>query len=275
MDKIMDGKALAEQLKEELKEKINNIKKKLKLVVIQVGNNEASNVYVNKKRKLCAEMNIDFEHLHFEETTNEGLIEVIDQLNTTDDVTGIIVQLPLPAYLDETRIIEAIDPIKDVDGLTSYNLNNLVNKKQCIVPCTTLGILKILAYYNIEIDGKDIVIVGRSRLVGIPTLISLLNENATVTVCHSKTKNLQGQTKKADILIAATGKKHLITKDMIKDNAILIDVGITREDKLYGDINYDDVIDKCQLITPVPGGIGPMTTIMLINNIVECAKLQG
>ncbi len=274
MNKIMDGKMLASKIKQSLQEEIKSINKKLKLAVIQVGDNSASSIYVNKKKQLCEEMNIEFELFKFDDVTNQKLLELIDCLNTNDEITGILVQLPLPGYLNEKLIIEAIDPIKDVDGLTSYNMNKLINNEKGIIPGTTLGVLKLLENYNIELSGKHVVIVGRSRLVGIPTTIAILNQDATVTMCHSKTNNLSNYTQEADIIISATGQKNLITNEMIKQNVILIDIGITREDKLYGDIDYQDVLDKCSLITPVPGGVGPMTTIMLINNIIECYRLQ-
>ncbi len=270
---IIDGKKVASEVKEELLNKINSLNKKLKLVVIQVGNNEASTVYVNAKKKLALSMNIDFSLLHYESISENELINKIEELNKDDSVTGILVQLPLP-NLDQNKIIEKIDPKKDVDGLTSYNLNERINGKDAIIPCTTLGILKLFDYYNISLEGKRVVIIGRSRLVGLPTYLELLNRNATVTVCHSKTVNLKDIVKENDIIISATGKKHLIGKDMVKDRAVIIDVGITREDKLYGDVNFDEVVDKCSYITPVPGGVGPMTTIMLINNILKCHDLQ-
>ena len=270
---IIDGKKVASEVKEELLNKINSLNKKLKLVVIQVGNNEASTVYVNAKKKLALSMNIDFSLLHYESISENELINKIEELNKDDSVTGILVQLPLP-NLDQNKIIEKIDPKKDVDGLTSYNLNERINGKDAIIPCTTLGILKLFDYYNISLEGKRVVIIGRSRLVGLPTYLELLNRNATVTVCHSKTINLKDIVKENDIIISATGKKHLIGKDMVKDGTIIIDVGITREDKLYGDVNFDEVVDKCSYITPVPGGVGPMTTIMLINNILKCHDLQ-
>lgn len=271
---IIDGKKVRDEIKEELLSKINSLDKKLKLAVIQVGNNEASNVYVNAKKNLALSMNIDFELFHYDVINSDELIKVIHDLNNDSNVTGILVQLPLPSNLDTNKIIEEINPKKDVDGLTSYNLNQRINGNGGIVPCTTLGILKLFDYYHIPLEGKRVCLIGRSRLVGFPTYIELSKRNATITVCHSKTTNLEEITKESDIIISATGKKHLVTSNMVKDGAVIIDVGITREDKLYGDVDFDNVSPKCSYITPVPGGVGPMTTIMLINNILECHNLQ-
>lgn len=273
-NKIIDGKKVSLELKEKIIERINKLDKKLKLAVIQVGNNEASTIYVNSKRKLALSMNIDFLLLHYDSIGEKELIKKIEELNQDDDVTSILVQLPLPDGLNQQKIIDAIDPKKDVDGLTSYNLNQRVNGDEGIIPCTTLGILYLLDYYGISLEGKRVCLIGRSRLVGFPTYIELLKRNATITTCHSKTKDLGNIVKGNDIIISATGKKHLIDSSMIKEGAVVIDVGITREDKLYGDVFFDDVINKCSYITPVPGGVGPMTAIMIINNVLECHNLQ-
>lgn len=275
MDKIINGKKIADHYKQEIKETINKLNKKLKLVVIQVGDNPASNVYIKKKQELCEEMNINFALQKYSTISEENLIAEINKLNNLKEVTSILVQLPLPDNINPNKIIEAIDPKKDVDGLTSANLGKLFAKEQAIVPCTALGVVKLLEYQNLDLNGKKIVIVGRSKLVGLPLIALLLNKNATVTVCHSKTKNLEDETKRADILIVAIGKKEFITKEMIKKDAIIIDVGINRcNNKLYGDVAFDNVYEKCSLITPVPKGVGPMTVIMLINNIIECYNIQ-
>ena len=275
MNKIINGKEIREALKQELQDKINKISESLKLVVIQVGDDPASNIYIKNKKKLCEELGILCEHKKFLEITEQDLIQEIDNLNNDKTVTGILVQLPLPPEIDETKIIEKISPLKDVDGLTSQNMGKLFTGNKALVPCTALGIIKMLEYLNIDLQGLNVTVVGRSKLVGLPLIALLLNKNCTVTVCHSKTKNLQEKTKKADVLIVAVGQKELITKDYVKDDAIVIDVGINRyQNKLYGDCNFNELLPKCKYITPVPGGVGLLTVIMLINNIIEAYYLQ-
>ncbi len=274
MNKILDGKLVAAEFKNYLEDEITKIEDKLKLVVIQVGNNEASNIYINNKKKLCAQFGIEFVHIKYETADDNKIIEEITKLNKDDSVTGILIQLPLPDNINTKKIINKIIWNKDVDGLTDINFIKLINNQDGIIPCTVLGILKMFEYYNIDIESKNITVLGRSRLVGLPLSISLLNKNATVTICHSKTDDITKYTKKADIVVSAVGIKYLINKDMIKENAILIDVGITKEDKMYGDIDFANVLDKCLMISPVPGGVGPMTTIMLINNIIKCKRMQ-
>ena len=276
MNKIINGKEIANLLKQEIKDKITSIKEQLTLAVIQVGNNPASDIYVNNKKKMCEEIGINFILYKYEQTTTDEIVTKIKDLNEDNKITSILVQLPLTDNLDKTKIIESIDSKKDVDGLTSQNIGKLYSNLPAIIPCTAYGILKILENKEIELSGKDIVIIGRTTLVGIPLGALLMNKNATVIICHSKTKNLEEKTKNADILIVAAGKKHLITSEMIKQDQIIIDVGITREDnKLYGDVDFDNCLDKCNMITPVPGGVGPMTIIMLMNNIIECFELQS
>ena len=275
MNKIINGKEIREALKQELQDKINKISESLKLVVIQVGDDPASNVYIKNKKKLCEELGILCEHKKFLEITEQELIQEIDNLNNDKTVTGILVQLPLPPEIDETKIIEKISPLKDVDGLTSQNMGKLFTGNKALVPCTALGIIKMLEYLDIDLQGLNVTVVGRSKLVGLPLIALLLNKNCTVTVCHSKTKNLPEKTKNADVLIVAVGQKELITKDYVKDDAIVIDVGINRyQNKLYGDCNFNKLLPKCKYITPVPGGVGPLTVIMLINNIIEAYYLQ-
>lgn len=275
MNKIINGKEIREALKQELQDKINKISESLKLVVIQVGDDPASNIYIKNKKKLCEELGILCEHKKFLEITEQELIQEIDNLNNDKTVTGILVQLPLPPEIDETKIIEKISPLKDVDGLTSQNMGKLFTGNKALVPCTALGIIKMLEYLNIDLQGLNVTVVGRSKLVGLPLIALLLNKNCTVTVCHSKTKNLPEKTKNADVLIVAVGQKELITKDYVKDDAIVIDVGINRyQNKLYGDCNFNELLPKCKYITPVPGGVGPLTVIMLINNIIEAYYLQ-
>lgn len=274
MDKIINGKEISKRIKEELKQEIEVFSRKPSLVVIQVGNDIASDVYIEGKKKASLEVGIDFKHLKYEEdVTEEVLIEKIQELNSDDMVDGILLQLPLPKHLNEVKIINYIDPSKDVDGLTITNIGKLTNKIDGLVSCTPLGIMELLSAYNVELEGKHVVIVGRSNLVGKPLISLFLNNNATVTVCHSKTKDLSEYTKQADILVVAVGKKNLITRDMVKKDAVVIDVGINREDgKIYGDVYYLDVFDKVSLITPVPGGVGPMTVTMLLKNVVKCYK---
>lgn len=275
MDKIINCLEIRDKIKSELKTKINEIPTKLKLVVVQVGDDPASNVYIKNKKKLCEELGILCEHKKFLEITEQDLIQEIDNLNNDKTVTGILVQLPLPPEIDETKIIEKISPLKDVDGLTSQNMGKLFTGNKALVPCTALGIIKMLEYLNIDLQGLNVTVVGRSKLVGLPLIALLLNKNCTVTVCHSKTKNLPEKTKKADALIVAVGQKELITKDYVKDDAIVIDVGINRyQNKLYGDCNFNELLPKCKYITPVPGGVGLLTVIMLINNIIEAYYLQ-
>lgn len=275
MTKIIDCKIIRDKIKKDLELELDKINDKLKLVVIQVGFDPASDVYVRNKKNLCEEMGIEFLHKKYDDISEEDLICEIDKLNNDKEVTGILVQLPLPKNINEKRVIEKIDYRKDVDGLTSTNIGKLYAKEDGIIPCTAYGIMKIFEYENINLEGKNTLLIGRSKLVGIPLISLLLGKNATVTVCHSKTKNLEELTKKADILVVAAGKKYLINKDMVKKDSIIIDVGINREDgKLYGDVN-PDVIDNSSMITPVPGGVGVLTVIMLINNIIECYKLMN
>lgn len=268
---ILNGKEVSREIKENL-----NVQGKLKLVVIQVGNDEASNVYIKSKKTACETYGINFEHLKFEEDVKEELvINAIKRLNEDDEVTGILLQLPIPKHLDATKIINTIDYKKDVDGLTNVNAGKLVNNEDCLISCTPLGIIKLLERYNIDIASKNVVIVGRSNLVGKPLINLFLNKDATVSVCHSKTKNLSDYTKNADILVIAVGKKHLIDVSMVKEGAVVIDVGINRIDgKLYGDVDFDSVKDKASFITPVPGGVGPMTVSMLLYNVKKAGELQ-
>ena len=276
MSKIIDGKKISGEIKEELKEKVSKLKVKPSLVVISVGDNEASKVYVNQKMKCANYIGIDYQHMHFDSITDDKLICEIDKLNKNDKINGIIVQLPLPKGMDETRIVNSIDVAKDVDGLTFLNAGLLLNNKTSLVSCTPKGIMELLRRENIRLEGANVVVVGRSILVGKPMMNLLINANATVTLCHSKTKDIGKITRKADILIVAIGKKHFITKDMVKRGSVVIDVGINREDgKLFGDVNYDDVYPKVSKITPVPGGVGPMTVVMLMKNVLDAYELNN
>jgi len=280
MAKIIDGKTISLQIKDELKERAAALKaggKTVILAVIQVGNNPASCVYVRNKKKGCEYIGI--ESLSYElpeETTEEELLTLIRELNQKKEVNGILVQLPLPKHIDEDRVIKTIDPIKDVDGFHPQSVGALCIGQPGFVSCTPAGIIQLLKRSGIEIAGKECVIVGRSNIVGKPMALLLLRENATVTIAHSKTKNLKEVTKRADILIAAVGKPKMITADYVKEGAVVIDVGINRDenDKLCGDVDFDSVEPVCSAITPVPGGVGPMTIAMLLYNCMESSALN-
>lgn len=275
---IIDGKRISQEIKDELKDKVEALKavgKKAALAVVQVGNDPASCVYVNNKKKACAYIGI--ESLSFEleeETTEEELLELIKRLNEDEKVHGILVQLPLPKHINEDKIIQAISPKKDVDGFHPENVGKLVIGEKGFVSCTPAGVIQLLKRSNIEIAGKNCVVVGRSNIVGKPMALLMLRENATVTIAHSKTQNLKELCKTADILIVAIGKPRFITSEYIKEGAVVIDVGIHRDEnnKLCGDVKYEDVVEIASAITPVPGGVGPMTIAMLMNNCVEAME---
>lgn len=275
-EKIINGKECSTILRNKLKDEIEKFETKPGLVDIQIGNDEASNIYIASKKKAAENLGINFHHVHFENgASEEEIINKILELNNDDSINGILIQLPLPKEYDEKKLINYINPNKDVDGLTELNMGKLFLGKKCLVSCTPSGVFELLKYKNIKIEGKHVVIVGRSNLVGKPLIELFLKENATVTVCHSKTGNLANYTKQADILVVAAGKKHLIKEDMIKENSIIIDVGINRENgKIYGDVDFDNVLSKVKYITPVPGGVGPMTIAMLLNNVVLSYKKQ-
>lgn len=275
MAQIIDGKRISQEIKDELKAKVAELKeagKEATLAVIQVGNDPASSVYVNNKKKACAYIGIrSLSYELPEETTEEELLSLIDKLNKDDAVNGILVQLPVPKHICEDKIIQAISPKKDVDGFHPENVGKLVIGEAGFVSCTPAGIIQLLKRSNIEIEGKNCVVVGRSNIVGKPMSLLMLRENATVTVAHSRTQNLKEICRQADILIVAIGKPQFITADYIKEGAVVIDVGIHRnaENKLCGDVKYDEVAEHTSAITPVPGGVGPMTIAMLMNNCVE------
>lgn len=271
---IMDGKVLSEQIKNEIKTEVKTYMIKPCLAVIQIGDDPASNVYIKSKEKACNEVGIYFKHIKYNaEVREKEIINKIVELNNDEYVNGILLQLPIPSKYNPEKLINYIARNKDVDGLTDINVGKLMNNKKCLVSCTPQGIMELLNYYNIELEGKNIVIVGRSNLVGKPLISLFLNNNATVTICHSKTEELKSHTLNADILVVAVGKKHIITADMVKKDAVVIDVGINREeDKLYGDVDFDNVKKNVSYITPVPGGVGPMTVAMLLKNVNECYK---
>ena len=280
MPQIIDGKAISAQIKEELKIKAAAMKEEgieVTLAVIQVGTDPASSVYVGNKKKACEYIGI--ESLSYElpeNVTQKELISLIEKLNEREDVNGILVQLPLPEHIDEDAVIRAIAPKKDVDGFHPQSVGALCIGQKGFVSCTPAGIIQLLKRSGIEIAGKECVVIGRSNIVGKPMALLLLRENGTVTIAHSRTKNLKEVTKRADILIVAVGKPKMITKEYVKEGAVVIDVGIHRNEnnKLCGDVDYDDVAPVCSAITPVPGGVGPMTIAMLMQNVVESAALE-
>lgn len=273
MSKIIDGKKYSLELKEILRKEVLNYAKKPCLVVISVGDDPASKVYVAQKEKCANYIGINYKHLHFDSIETNDLISKIKELNNDNEISGIIVQLPLPKGMPEELIVNTIAKEKDVDGLTYVSAGELLNNRDCLVSCTPKGIMYLLEKENISLASKNVVVIGRSILVGKPMFNLLINANATVTLCHSKTKDLEKITKKADILIVAIGKKQFITKEYVKKGAIVIDVGINRDNgKLYGDVAFDDVYDKVKKITPVPGGVGPMTVVMLMENVIKAYK---
>lgn len=281
MATLIDGKALAKKIREELKVECDELKEKgikPKLAVIMVGNNPASKVYVRNKSKACNEIGIEYEEYLLEEnTTQEELIKLIENLNENKNINGILLQSPIPQKLDINQAFKAIDYRKDVDGFTPISVGKLSIGEDTFVSCTPYGVMRMFDEYNIDLTGKNVVIIGRSNIVGKPLIQCCLNKNATVTVCHSKTKNLEEYTKRADVVIAAIGKSKFVTVDMIKDGAVVIDVGINRSEdgKLTGDVDFENVEKKASYITPVPGGVGPMTIAMLMNNVMKAAKNQG
>ena len=271
---ILDGKKISEKQINNLKEKLIGLK--ISLAVIQIGNNEASNVYITQKKKMCENLGIEFKLIKLvEETAEKDILDIIENLNS-DDTTGILIQLPIPRHLNIIKIQNSINYKKDIDGLNYINVNKLINKEKGLIPCTAKGIMTLLKHYNISIASKKVVIIGRSNLVGKPISNLFLNEDATVTICHSKTINLSSETQKADILIVATGVSNLITADMVKKDSVIIDVGINKiENKLIGDVDVSNVKEKASYITPVPGGIGPMTICSLAENLYEAYLFQN
>ena len=269
--RVVYGSELSAHLKEELKERLQSavFKRSPKLAIVLVGENPASLSYIKGKRKACEEVGIDFALYAYPESIEEdALLTVIEELNSNDSIDGIIVQLPLPKTISEKRIMRAIDPSKDVDGLHPLNAGKLfLGEDDGFAPCTPLGVVALLKEMNVDFTGKNAVIVGRSNLVGLPLSRLLLKENCTVTVCHSRTKNLSEITSRADILVVAVGKPRFITAEYVKEGAYVIDVGVNRVDgKLCGDVDFENVKDKCEAITPVPKGVGPMTITMLLEN---------
>lgn len=281
MAKIIDGKAVSQFVKDEVKKEVSALGEKgvsVGLAVIIVGDDPASRTYVNNKKKACEATGIISEEYALpEDTTMDELLALIKELNAKKSINGILCQLPLPKHLDEKAVIENIDPIKDVDAFHAVNTGHIMIGDYSFLPCTPTGIMEMLKYYNIEIEGKECVVIGRSNIVGKPMAMLLLQKNGTVTICHSRTKNLKEVTSRADILVAAVGVPYFVTADMVKDGAVVIDVGMDRnkEGKLCGDVDFAEVEKKASYITPVPGGVGPMTIATLMKNTVTAAKLQN
>ena len=278
---IIDGKELAKKIREELKVECEKLKKENiqpKLAVIMVGDDSASKIYVRNKSKACKEVGVEYtEYLLDKNIKQNELIDLIEKLNADKNINGILLQSPIPKHLNIEEAFETIDYKKDVDGFHPMNVGKLALGQDCFISCTPYGVIKMLEKYGIDLCGKNVVILGRSNIVGRPLIQCCINKNATVTVCHSKTKNTKNITKQADVLISAIGKPKFVTEDMVKDGAVVIDVGINRLDdgKIVGDVDFEKVKEKASYITPVPGGVGPMTIAMLINNVIKSAKEQN
>ena len=275
MAKIIDGKAVSQKVKDEIRAEIERDGLSIGLAVVIVGNNQASRVYVNNKKKACEVCGIkSYEYALPEETTEEELLDLVEKLNNDDTVDGILVQLPLPSQIDEHAIIAAISPEKDVDAFHAENVGKIMIGDYNFLPCTPAGVMELIHSTGVTVEGKDCVVIGRSNIVGKPMAMLLLHESGTVTICHSRTKNLADICKRADILVAAVGKADFVTADMVKEGAVVIDVGMNRREdgKLCGDVKYDEVFEKASYITPVPGGVGPMTIAMLMKNTLTAAK---
>jgi methylenetetrahydrofolate dehydrogenase (NADP+)/methenyltetrahydrofolate cyclohydrolase len=280
MTLLMEGKSVAAKIREEVREAAAELKATRGitpgLVVVIVGEDPASQIYVSSKHKACQELGMYSEVIRLPESTNDArLLDLIDELNHRPDIHGILVQLPLPKHIDEGKVLEAIDPAKDVDGFHPVNTGRLLSGQKTIYPCTAYGIIKMLDIYQIPIKGQHAVIVGRSNIVGKPTAIMLMDRHATITICHSRTKNLAEITRQADILVTAIGKPCFITGDMVKEGVVVVDAGINRTEgskKIYGDVDFDSVEPKASAITPVPGGVGLLTVAMLMYNTVACAR---
>ncbi len=282
MAKIIDGKTVSASVKQkvadECAELFKTTGKKPGLAVIIVGDDPASKVYVNNKKKACELVGfLSKEYALPAQTTQQELMELVEKLNNDDEINGILCQLPLPKHLDEKAVIEAISPKKDVDAFHAVNVGKIMIGDYDFLPCTPAGVMELLAYYNIDIEGKECVVLGRSNIVGKPMSMLLLHKNGTVTICHSRTKNLAEVCKRADILVAAVGIAKFVTADMVKKNAVVIDVGINRMDngKLCGDVDFENVQNVASYITPVPGGVGPMTIATLMKNTLTAFKIQN
>ncbi|MBP6932239.1 MAG: bifunctional 5,10-methylenetetrahydrofolate dehydrogenase/5,10-methenyltetrahydrofolate cyclohydrolase [Candidatus Methanofastidiosum sp.] len=276
---ILDGKALAQKITDELSHIVADYKERgfsPKLATVLVGDDPASRVYVNLKKKDSEKIGIDYEEFYYKDISEEDLLLLIDDLNERNDIHGILVQLPLPRHIDSNKILERIDPLKDVDGFNPLNVGRILLNISDLFPCTPKGIVKILDEYKIPIEGSDITIINRSNIIGKPLAAMLINRGGTVTVVHSKTKNPKEKIKNADIVIIGVGKINFLTGDMVKEGAVVVDVGITRDlNGIRGDVKYDEVSKKTSYITPVPGGVGPMTRAMLLENLIICFSKQN
>ena len=278
MAKIIDGKAVSAAVKKSVREEIIRDGLDIGLAVVIVGNNQASRVYVNNKKKACEVCGIkSYEYALPEETTEEQLLELVDTLNKDDKINGILVQLPLPKQINEEKIIERISPLKDVDAFHAVNVGKIMIGNYAFLPCTPAGVMELIHSTGVDVCGKNCVVIGRSNIVGKPMAMLLLHENATVTICHSKTQNLAEICSKADVLVSAVGRADFVTADMVKEGAVVIDVGMNRnaEGKLCGDVRFDECAAKAGWITPVPGGVGPMTIAMLMKNTVMAKRIQS
>ncbi len=281
MAKIIDGKAVSARVKEQVRKEAETLREKgieIGLAVVIVGDNPASRVYVNNKKKACAEVGFNsYEYALPEETTEAELLELVEKLNSDGKVNGILVQLPLPKHINENAIINAIRPDKDVDAFHPENVGHIMIGDFSFLPCTPAGVMELIAETGVDVCGKNCVVIGRSNIVGKPMAMLLLHKNGTVTICHSRTKNLEEICSNADILVAAVGKAGFVTPDMVKAGAVVIDVGMNRnaEGKLCGDVDYTACFDKAGYITPVPGGVGPMTIAMLMRNTLTAAKIKN
>ena len=278
MAKLIDGKAVSQKVKDEVRAEIERDGLDVGLAVVIVGNNQASRVYVNNKKKACEVCGIrSFEYALPEETPESELLDLVDTLNKDPKVNGILVQLPLPKHIDEEKIIARISPEKDVDAFHAVNVGKIMIGNYSFLPCTPAGVMELIHSTGTDVSGKECVVIGRSNIVGKPMAMLLLHENATVTICHSRTKDLASVCRRADILVSAVGKADFVTADMVKDGAIVIDVGMNRnaENKLCGDVKFDEVEPKASYITPVPGGVGPMTIAMLMKNTLMAKRIQS
>ncbi len=275
---LIDGKAVSQKVKEEVRAEIEREGLKVGLAVVIVGNDQASRVYVNNKKKACEVCGIrSFEYALPEETTEQELLGLVDRLNNDPEVNGILVQLPLPQHLDSEKVIARISPEKDVDAFHAENVGKIMIGNYAFLPCTPAGVMELIHSTGTDVSGKECVVIGRSNIVGKPMAMLLLHENATVTICHSRTKDLAAVCRRADILVSAVGKAGFVTADMVKEGAVVIDVGMNRnaENKLCGDVKFDEVEPKASYITPVPGGVGPMTIAMLMKNTLMAKRIQS
>lgn len=282
MYKLIDGKAIAAEMRQEIKREVSAFKaarnREIGLAVVLVGENPASKIYVKNKIKACEEVGVKSYAYYLPETSPQKAVEeLVSGLADDGNIDGILVQLPLPAHIDAEKVLSLIPTDKDVDGFSAENIGKLAMGEKCLVACTPNGVMKMLEYYGVELSGKRAVVVGRSNIVGKPMALLLLNADATVTVCHSRTRNLKEECLKADMLVAAVGKAKFITADMVKDGAVVVDVGMNRVEngKLCGDVDFEAVKDKCSYITPVPGGVGPMTITMLMYNTLQAARYRS